>query len=124
MNMEWNKIVTNAISALVVAVFLGAATIVWRGATSVDDKVQTTREDMQYLITSLSEKLATHQVQLGALSNQMAIVINNQSNIITDFGLYEEKKVVSKYKSEKADVPYQVIQEKAYSQQIQQQLKR
>jgi hypothetical protein len=124
MNMEWNKIVTNAISALVVAVFLGAATIVWRGATSVDDKVQTTREDMQYLITSLSEKLATHQVQLGALSNQMAIVINNQSNIITDFGLYEEKKVISKYQSEKADVPYQVIQEKAYSQQIQQQLKR
>jgi hypothetical protein len=122
--MEWNKIVTNAISALVVAVFLGAATIVWRGATSVDDKVQTTREDMQYLITSLSEKLATHQVQLGALSNQMAIVINNQSNIITDFGLYEEKKVISKYQSEKADVPYQVIQEKAYSQQIQQQLKR
>lgn len=40
MTIEWNKIVTNAVSALMISVFLGATTIVWKGATSVDDKVQ------------------------------------------------------------------------------------
>jgi len=80
--IEWNKIVTNAISALVVAVFLGASTIVWKGATSVDDKVQGTRRDMTHLIDSLSGKLAGYEVQLESLSNQLSIVIYNQSNIV------------------------------------------
>lgn len=75
MKIEWDKIITNAISALVVAVFLGAATIVWKGATSVDNKVQSTREDMQHLITAISDQLAEHRVQLNNLSNQLATFI-------------------------------------------------
>ena len=80
--MEWNKIVTNAVSALVVATFLGAATIVWKGATSVDTKVQNTRDDMQHLITSLSDKLAGYETQLTTISNQLNDVIRNQTNIV------------------------------------------
>jgi hypothetical protein len=83
MNIEWNKIVGNAISALVVAVFVGAAAIVWRGATTVDDKVQNTREDMTHLITALSDKLAGYETQLSSLSNQLEVVIRNQSNLVT-----------------------------------------
>lgn len=85
MKIDFNKIVTQAITALVVAVFLGAATIVWKGATSVDDKVQNTRDDLQHLITSLSDKLAGYEIQLTSFSNQLRIVANNQSNILTVF---------------------------------------
>jgi len=83
MKIDWEKVVTQAITTLVVAVFMGAAVIVWRGATSVDTKVQQTRDDMQHLISALSDKLAGYEVQLVTISNQLATVLKNQTN----FGL-------------------------------------
>jgi len=135
MNIEWNKVVTQAITALVVAVFLGAATIVWKGATSVDDKVQNTREDMTYLITSLSDKLAGYEVQLTSLSNQITIVICNQSNLIlnvskptfspvTGTSPKVGTELVIPIKKLTPEPENQMFQQKAYSQDIMRQLKR
>ena len=150
MTIEWNKIVTNAISALVVTTFLGAATIVWKGATSVDTKVQSTREDMTHLIDALSDKLGGYEVQIVSLSNQLAVVIANQTavnsvyskklgnmfgttsqgnllgssivtstpNPIVSYAVKPEPPVVP------AESYQQLIQQKAYSQDIQKQLKR
>jgi len=83
LKVEWNKIVTNAISTLVVAVFVGAMAIVWNSAMTVDTKVQSTREDMTHLIDTLSDKLAAYEVQLTFFSNQLTAVIQNQTNLIT-----------------------------------------
>lgn len=33
--INWNSVVTNAVSALVTAVFVGAAIIVWNAATTI-----------------------------------------------------------------------------------------
>jgi uncharacterized protein YlxW (UPF0749 family) len=71
MTIDYGKIVTNAISALVCAVFLGAMAIVWRGATTVDEKVQRNRQDLEHLVDQLSDKLASYQVQLTSISNQL-----------------------------------------------------
>ena len=75
LKIEWNNIITSAISTLIIAVFLGACAIVWQGATSVDDKVGKTREDLQQLIEILSDKLASYEVQ-------MQVMIKNQSNLL------------------------------------------
>jgi len=73
--VEWNNIITNAISTLVIAIVVGACAIVWQGATSVDEKVQTTKNDLQKLIEVLSDKLASYEVQ-------MQVMIKNQSNLL------------------------------------------
>ena len=79
MNIDWNKIVTQAITALVVGTFMGAAAIVWKGATTVDTKVQATRDDMSHLINALSDKLAGYETQLTTISNQLAAVLKQTS---------------------------------------------
>ncbi len=45
--INWNSIVTNAISTLVAAVFVGAAIIVWTAATTIDEKISTATEDIK-----------------------------------------------------------------------------
>lgn len=133
MSIEWNKIVSNAISALVVAVFLGAATIVWKGATSVDDKVQNTREDMTHLITSLSDKLGGYEVQLTSLSNQLEVIIRQQANRNVELLPRGSSRppdttlvIPQKTPTPPSDVDgvEQSIRQKAYSQDIMRQLKR
>jgi hypothetical protein len=89
--IEWNKIVVNTLSVVVAAIILGAATIVWDKAMSVDTKVQGTREDMTHLIDTLSGKLAGYQIQLGDMSNQLAIVIENQSNVLQTAKTFDRK---------------------------------
>lgn len=81
MKIEYEKVVTNAVSALVVATFMGAAAIVWRGATTVDSKVQQTRADMEHLINSLSDQLSGYQYQLTTISNQLNDVLKNQVKV-------------------------------------------
>jgi hypothetical protein len=40
MKIDYGKIVTNALSALVATVFVGAAIIVWNAATSIDTRIE------------------------------------------------------------------------------------
>ena len=39
MKLEWNKIVSNAVTVLVATVFVGAATYLWRGVDSIDERI-------------------------------------------------------------------------------------
>jgi len=39
MTLEWNKIVSNAVTVLVATVFVGAATYLWRGVDSIDERI-------------------------------------------------------------------------------------
>ena len=53
MNIDYGKIVTNALSTLVAAVFVGAAVIVWNAATSIDDRIQVANEGLIQQQTSI-----------------------------------------------------------------------
>ena len=129
LKVEWNKIVTNAISTLVVAVFVGAGAIVWEGATSVDAKVQSNKENMTFLIEALSDKLAAYEVQMASLSNQLEIVIRNQSDPVAMFGnsifegpLPDPTKIITiKDLSENVSDSFK---QKVYSQDIREQLEK
>ena len=39
MKLEWNKIVSNAVTVLVATVFVGACTYLWRGVQTVDQRI-------------------------------------------------------------------------------------
>jgi predicted PurR-regulated permease PerM len=80
---EWNKIVVNALSVLVATIIVGAGAIVWDRAASVDTKVQATETSLKKLVETLSEKLASYEVQMTTMSNQLSVLINNQSKLIT-----------------------------------------
>lgn len=82
LKLEWQKIVVNAMSVFVAAIILGAAGIVWQRAMSVDEKVQESEKSQQHLVDALSQKLASYEVQLTAISNQLAGVIRNQNDLL------------------------------------------
>lgn len=89
--INFKKIVENVISYLVTAVFVGACAIVWRGATTVDDRVHATEKSLQALIDNLSAKLTSYEVQLTAQSNQIATVYAEIKSTKSEAALSEWK---------------------------------
>ena len=59
MKIDFAKIVTNSLSALVAAVFVGAAAIVWNAATSIDQRIENANED---ILEQQTELKATQDV--------------------------------------------------------------
>ena len=112
MAIEWDKVVTQAVSTIVTAAFVGACVIVWRGATTVDAKVQKNRDDIDRIIDQLSDKLATYQVHMLAISNQIDRVIKFQA-ISTPMMSAPRLPMIEND-----------VQQKAYRQDIYQQLKK
>lgn len=88
--VEWNKIVVNTLSILVGAIIIGAATIVWKGATSVDAKVKETKEDVTFLIDTLSKKLGKYEIQIESQSNQLVEVSNALKDLNHKMDLADE----------------------------------
>ena len=78
--INFRKIVENVISYLVTGVFVGACVIVWRGATTVDERVHATEKSIQVLIDNLSAKLSSYEIQLIQQSNQLAAVYAELKN--------------------------------------------
>lgn len=72
--INFYKIVENAISIIVVGIVATAGSIVWKGATSVDARVDETKKDFNMLIGNLSKKLSRYEVQLESQSNQLDAV--------------------------------------------------
>lgn len=83
--INFMKIVENVISYLVTSVFVGACVIVWKGATTVDERVKGTEKNLQVLIDNLSTKLSVYEVQLSAQSNQLAAVYVELKNRSTNW---------------------------------------
>ena len=78
MEIDYGKIVTNALSTLVAAVFVGAAVIVWNAATSVDERISLANKDIlnqQAALKATQEtivpKLVAIKYQIGEIENQL-----------------------------------------------------
>jgi len=78
-NINWNAIVTNALSALVATVFVGAAVIVWNAATSIDTKVETatasiieTQVDLAAAQKTASGEISKLKAEINKLQEQIA----------------------------------------------------
>lgn len=84
--INWNSVVTNAVSTLVAAVFVGAAIIVWDAATTIDTKIEAatnnigktqgkldmTQQDLQASQKTMADEIASLHVEIKKLSSQLS----------------------------------------------------
>jgi len=76
-NIDFGKIVTNVISTIVTMCFVGACMIVWKAATTVDDKVNAANAGLKVVVQEVQEKLVDLQKQNNELV-EMIIGLKNQ----------------------------------------------
>lgn len=81
MDIDFGKIVTNALSALVAATFVGAAAIVWNAATSIDQRIDIAKDDLLTQQTALKATQETIVPELAAISRKMALVESQLQSI-------------------------------------------
>jgi hypothetical protein len=75
MKLELEKIVGTAVSAVVTAMVIGAAAIVWRGATTVDAKVNQATDDLSLqaaYITQAVDMLEAEVLELKIIVKDLA----------------------------------------------------
>lgn len=103
MKIDFEKIITQAITAVVVGVFYGACLIVWRGATTVGDRVSQSEQKILRIMEVTSDQLAQFQSETNEkflkLSEQLELkseLLNksnnksNKSNILSgNFSIFE-----------------------------------
>jgi len=70
-NIDYGKIVTNALSALVATVFVGAAVIVWNAATTVDERIEDANASMRATQESLIPEVAEVKAKVYEIENQL-----------------------------------------------------
>ena len=75
MKLEFEKIAGTVVSAMVTAMVIGAAAIVWKGATTVDDKVNQATHDLSIqatYITQAVDMLETEVLELKTIVKELA----------------------------------------------------
>ena len=75
MKLELEKIIGTAVSAVVTAMVIGAAAIVWKGATTVDAKVNQATEDLSLqaaYITQAVDMLEAEVLELKTIVKSLA----------------------------------------------------
>ena len=72
MTIDYGKIVTNALSALVATIFVGAAAIVWTAATTIDGKIDAAQADITASVETLVEEVAELKANIKSLEEQGA----------------------------------------------------
>ncbi len=71
MNIDYGKIVTNALSALVATVFVGAAVIVWNAATTIDERIEDASSGLRATQESLIPEVADVRTKVYEIENQL-----------------------------------------------------
>jgi hypothetical protein len=71
MNIDYGKIVTNALSALVATVFVGAAVIVWNAATTIDQRIEEANSGLRATQESLIPEVADVRTKVYEIENQL-----------------------------------------------------
>jgi len=96
MAIEWSKVQTNAVSAVIVAIVLGACAIVWNGIMTMDTRIETNTSDVRDTVTHLK----AGQVVLGGdvdeikqTLSKMVGILNRCDHIKEEFEPYAPPKV-------------------------------
>ena len=75
MKLELEKVAGTVVSAVVTAMVIGAAAIVWKGATTVDDKVNQATQDLSMqatYITQAVDMLEAEVLELKTIVKELA----------------------------------------------------
>ena len=75
MTIDYGKIVTNALSALVATVFVGAAVIVWNAATTIDERIENANSGLRATQESLIPEVAEVKAKVYDIENQLKSLV-------------------------------------------------
>ena len=78
MKLELEKIVGTAVSAVVTAMVIGAAAILWRGATTVDAKVNQATEDLSLQAAYITEAVVMLEAEVRELKTIVKSLADHQ----------------------------------------------
>ena len=67
MELDWNKIVSNSVTILVGAVFLGAATQLWTGVQTIDSRIDSNLTDIKATQKVLAPKVDEIEKRLAEI---------------------------------------------------------
>ncbi|MHC4160463.1 MAG: hypothetical protein ACYSSO_15465 [Planctomycetota bacterium] len=91
MDIDYGKIVTNALSALVATVFVGAAVIVWNASTSLDQRIEEANVDIKGQQDCLQEQQASIKEQQGSIQDQQGTIQATQETLIPEVAAIRTK---------------------------------
>ena len=64
MKLDWNKIVSNAVTVLVATVFMGAALQLWNGVQTIDSRIDANLVDIKATQSVLAPKVDAIELRL------------------------------------------------------------
>jgi len=67
MKLDWNKIVSNAVTVLVATVFMGAALQLWNGVQTIDDRIDANLVDIKATQNVLAPKVDLIEQRLAEI---------------------------------------------------------
>ena len=65
MKLDWNKIVSNAVTVLVATVFMGAALQLWNGVQTIDSRIDANLVDLKATQSVLAPKVDAIEKRLA-----------------------------------------------------------
>ena len=77
MKLDWNKIVSNAVTVLVASVFVGAAMQLWNGVQTIDQRIDSNLTDIKATQSVLAPKVDTIEKQLAEILTKLDGEIDN-----------------------------------------------
>lgn len=72
MNLDWNKVVCNALTVLVASVFVGAAAQLWSGVQTIDSRIEANLVEIKATQDVLSEQVDSVN---GKLSEILPLIL-------------------------------------------------
>ena len=78
MKLELEKIAGTVVSAVVTAMVIGAAAIVWKGATTVDDKVNRAAEELSVQSAYITEAVVMLEAEVLELKQLVKALADHQ----------------------------------------------
>ena len=91
MKLELEKIVGTAVSAVVTAMVIGAAAIVWKGATTVDAKVNQATEDLSIQAAYITEAVVMLEAEVRELKTIVKSLADHQEAFHHEIEIPEEQ---------------------------------
>jgi len=67
MKLDWNKIVSNAVTVLVASVFMGAALQLWNGVQTIDQRIDANLTDIKATQSILAPKVDMIEERLAEI---------------------------------------------------------
>jgi hypothetical protein len=91
MKLELEKIVGTVVSTMVTAMVIGAAAIVWRGATTVDAKVNQATQDLSIQATYITEAVDMLETEVRELKKIVKSLADHQEAFHHEIEIPEEQ---------------------------------